>query len=189
MDSNTTGLWIMLLVIGAICGIVGYYLGRIKFKAADNSEELLMLKNKNLRLQTELDACNTKLANAALDEHQSVTAISETSSTTLETASAAFPFKPAKAKAAFGKRVKEDDLKIVEGIGPKIEQLFHSSGINTWKSLSEVSVSKCQEILDAAGDRYRIHDPSSWPMQAKMAYQGKWKVLVKWQDDHKAGKF
>ena len=93
------------------------------------------------------------------------------------------------AKAAMGKRIKKDDLKIVEGIGPKIEGLFHASGIKTWKALSEISTDRCQEILSSAGDRYRIHDPASWPMQAKMAHQGEWSALAKWQDDHKSGKF
>ena len=37
-------------------------------------------------------------------------------------------------KEAYGKRVKQDDLKIVEGIGPKIEQLFHNFNLKTWKA-------------------------------------------------------
>ena len=56
-------------------------------------------------------------------------------------------------KNLYGKRIKLDDLKIVEGIGPKIEQLFHNFGIKTWKALSEASVAKCQEVLDSGGER------------------------------------
>jgi len=54
--------------------------------------------------------------------------------------------------------------------------------------LSKTSVSKCQEVLDSGGDRYKVHDPASWPMQAKMCYEGKWKELYKWQVEHKRGK-
>jgi len=54
--------------------------------------------------------------------------------------------------------------------------------------LSETAVSRCQEILDGGGDRYKVHNPASWPMQSKMAYEGKWAELAKWQDEHDHGK-
>src|SRR5690606_25153110 len=103
-------------------------------------------------------------------------------------AEALLPFNAQAAKAALGKTIKRDDLKIVEGIGPKIQQLFNSYNIKTWKDLSETAVAKCQEILDSGGAPYKIHDPASWPRQAKMAYEGKWKDLHKWQEEHKRGK-
>ena len=88
-----------------------------------------------------------------------------------------------------GKTIKENDLKLVEGIGPKIEGLFHNFGIKTWKELAETSADKCQEVLDSGGKRYRIHDPASWPMQAKMAHEGHWEQLFEWQEKHRAGKY
>jgi large subunit ribosomal protein L27 len=87
-----------------------------------------------------------------------------------------------KAKAAAKKGPKPDDLKIVEGIGPKIEQLLKEGGINTWEDLSNAPVERIQEILDAAGPRYQIHDPSTWPAQAKFAAEGKWDELKEYQD-------
>lgn len=87
-----------------------------------------------------------------------------------------------------GKKWKQDDLKIVEGIGPKIEELFHKSGIKTWKALSETSPARLKEILDAAGPNFQIHDPATWPKQAEMADKGKWDELKKWQDELDAGK-
>jgi predicted flap endonuclease-1-like 5' DNA nuclease len=94
----------------------------------------------------------------------------------------------ADAQKAFGKKIKLDDLKVVEGIGPKIEELYKNAGIKTWKALSETPLEKSQAILDAAGDRYKIHNPGSWAKQALMASQGKWKELKEWQDAHKGGK-
>ena len=76
-----------------------------------------------------------------------------------------------------------NDLKIVEGIGPKIEGLLHKGGIKTWAALAAAQVSRIQEILDAAGDRYRIHDPSTWPYQASLADEGKWEDLEKLQEE------
>ncbi len=87
-----------------------------------------------------------------------------------------------------GKKWKADDLKIVEGIGPKIEEVLQKAGINTWKALSEASTDRIKEILEAAGPSFQIHDPSTWAKQAGMADQGKWDELKKWQDELDAGK-
>ncbi len=185
MDFDSNWYWILLVIFGALCGIIGYYWGKGR-GAVGPMADFLALKDRNAELQTELEACQKKLS---LEAQEAVTSKKSDTKSAVADTTTAFSFNAAKAKAAFRKRVKQDDLKIVEGIGPKIENLFHKSGIKTWKALSEVSVAKCQEVLDSGGDRYRIHDPSSWPMQARMAYEGKWKVLVKWQDDHKAGKY
>lgn len=87
-----------------------------------------------------------------------------------------------------GKKWKADDLKIVEGIGPKIAELLQNGGINTWQSLADTSVDRIKEILDAAGPSYQIHDPSTWPMQAGLAAAGKFDALKKWQDELDGGK-
>jgi predicted flap endonuclease-1-like 5' DNA nuclease len=74
------------------------------------------------------------------------------------------------------------DLKIVEGIGPKIEKLLKDAGINSLAELGETSEARLREILAKAGERYRIHDPSSWPAQAALAAQGEWEKLKEYQD-------
>ncbi len=75
-----------------------------------------------------------------------------------------------------------EDLKIVEGIGPKIEQLLKNDGIHTWSDLAAASVERLQGILDAAGDRYKMHNPSTWAEQAGMAAAGTWEKLKEYQD-------
>lgn len=87
------------------------------------------------------------------------------------------------------KPVKKDDLKVVEGIGPKIEQLLFAAEIYTWDDLSKTEVSIIQTILDNAGPNYKVHNPESWPFQAKLAAENKWDELNKWQDEHKGGRF
>ncbi|MCE7924634.1 MAG: hypothetical protein DYG98_16420 [Haliscomenobacteraceae bacterium CHB4] len=87
-----------------------------------------------------------------------------------------------------GTKWKWDDLKIVEGIGPKIAELFHKEGIKTWKQLADTSIDRLKEILDAAGPNFQIHDPGTWPAQARLADQGKWEELKQLQDDLKGGK-
>jgi predicted flap endonuclease-1-like 5' DNA nuclease len=87
-----------------------------------------------------------------------------------------------------GKKWKWDDLKIVEGIGPKIADLFKKEGITTWKQLADASVERLKEILDKAGSAFQIHDPSTWPAQARLAVQEKWEELKKLQDELTGGK-
>ncbi len=180
-ENMTIWCWLIPLLVGIICGVLGYLLGRGGEKTIDNSAALKILQDRNTKLQSDLDACNKKVT-ASADLGVSTTSFSAGA------AIASLAFDSAAAKAIFGKAIKKDDLKIVEGIGPKIEGMFRDSGIKTWKALSEATVAECQKVLDKGGKRYQIHDPASWPMQSKMAYEGKWKELAKWQDKHKHGK-
>ena len=93
------------------------------------------------------------------------------------------PKTKAKAKSTTG-----DDLKIIEGIGPKIAELLNADGINTFEELANAEISKIQTVLDNAGSRYRMHDPSTWPQQARLAFEGKMDELKVLQDSLKGGK-
>ena len=83
---------------------------------------------------------------------------------------------------------KPEDLKVVEGIGPKIEGLLKEAGIKTWRDLAHADVVKIQDLLNKAGDRYRIHNPSTWPQQASLANDGKWTELDRLQSSLTAGR-
>ncbi|AIZ40788.1 hypothetical protein [Cellulophaga baltica] len=189
--------WIIPALVGIICAILGYLLGKSGNTTIDNSADLNMCEEKNARLKADLYACQQKLnakpvapapvSNFAAPEPPAAVA-PITPVTPVTPVIPAIAFDAAAAKAAFGKTIKQDDLKLVEGIGPKIESMFKESGIKTWKALSDASVADCQKVLDGGGNRYKIHDPASWPMQAKMCYEGKWTELTKWQDEHKHGK-
>lgn len=82
----------------------------------------------------------------------------------------------------------KDDLRKVEGIGPKIASLLNDAGIFTFAELAATEASKIKDILVAAGSRYGFHDPTTWPAQAKMAAEGRWDELKKWQDELDGGK-
>ncbi len=81
-----------------------------------------------------------------------------------------------------------DDLKIVEGIGPKIEELLNNEAILTFAQLADTSAERIKEILVAAGSRFQMHDPTTWPAQAKMAAEGRFDELKTWQDELNKGK-
>lgn len=192
MDFSNIACWIWPLITGIICAILGYLLGRLfgnntnDTTIEDNSHELESCRRKNAALKADLDACQSKLLTAL--NTSSSTAADVTSSFAANAGVAAAAFDAGAAKAAFGKSIKDNDLTVVEGIGPKIQELFHNFDIKSWASLADASVDKCQEVLNSGGKRFEIHRPNTWPMQAGLAAAGKWAELKKWQDEHDYGK-
>ncbi|WP_299121739.1 hypothetical protein [uncultured Winogradskyella sp.] len=180
--------WCILipLLVGLISALLGYLLGR--FLGGSNHDDC---NDKIRRLEKDLEACRkakTQLDTDLASAKSSLSNSNVASSFAAPAAVAAIAFDADAAKAVFGKRIKENDLTIVEGIGPKIQELFHNHDVKTWKALSECSVDKCQSVLNSGGDRYKIHKPGTWPEQAKMAYEGRWEDLLKWQDELDGGK-
>ena len=86
------------------------------------------------------------------------------------------------------KAFKQDDLKAIEGIGPATDKLLRENGINSWRELANTSVEKLQEILTAAGSRFGLSDPGTWPKQAELAADGKFDELREYQDFLDGGK-
>ncbi|MCF0060681.1 hypothetical protein MUK70_15675 [Dyadobacter chenwenxiniae] len=70
-----------------------------------------------------------------------------------------------------------EDLKIIEGIGPKIEELLNREGIRTIEQLADTSIIRIAAILKKAGPRFQIQNPTSWPKQALLARDQKWDEL------------
>jgi large subunit ribosomal protein L21 len=81
-----------------------------------------------------------------------------------------------------------DDLEKIEGIGPKIREIFAKAGIVTFAQLAEAPVERLKEVLRAAGPRFAMHDPSTWGEQAKLAAAGDWEAFEKLTDELIAGK-
>lgn len=73
------------------------------------------------------------------------------------------------------------DLEKVEGIGPKIAGLLIEAGIYDLTDLSNTPVERLKEILKAAGSRYAIADPTTWPEQAAYGAKGDWEGMQTFQ--------
>ncbi|WP_020568413.1 hypothetical protein [Neolewinella persica] len=80
------------------------------------------------------------------------------------------------------------NLKLIEGIGPKIESVLKDAGISTMSVLADTPIERLSEILEEAGTRFKSHDPKTWPVQAGLAADGKFKALKAWQKEMKGGK-
>ncbi len=188
-------IWPLLAAI--IGAILGWLLKSLFCNCDDEKKEIEDLKSKNKKLQAELDAClrdkkdlsvNVSGGSGFKTTDADLTSNFAASTIAVEAAEPALVFDAGLAKSIFGKKIVADDLKVVEGIGPKISELFQDNGIKTWYQLSKAPVERCQEILNIGGKRFEIHKPDTWPMQAGLAFDGKWEELLKLQDDLDGGK-
>lgn len=188
---NNIPCFLIPIIVGLISALLGYLLGKMLSGGSNSNTADLNLKNdlndcrdQNSKLNTTISSLKAELD--ALKSKFNTNAQSFSSNVNNEAVS--IPFDSSTASLLYGKKINQDDLKIVEGIGPKIEQLFHAAGIKTWKQLSETPLEKLQSVLDNAGSRFAIHNPSTWAKQCLMAYQGKWKELKEWQQTLNSGK-
>jgi len=95
--------------------------------------------------------------------------------------------KAAPKKAATKKSSAADDLTKIEGIGPKAAQALVDAGVATFADLGKAKVPAVQKILDESEGRFGAMNPGTWPKQAKLAADGKWDELKKWQDEMDGG--
>lgn len=95
------------------------------------------------------------------------------------------PKKTAKKKPAV---TIKDELTKIEGIGRKIESLLYKNKIHSYKQLSKTTVKALKEILNTGGSNFAMHNPGSWPKQAKLAAEAKWEDLKLLQQHLKGGK-
>ncbi|BAM00996.1 MULTISPECIES: DUF4332 domain-containing protein [Caldilinea] len=81
-----------------------------------------------------------------------------------------------------------DNLQIIEGIGPKIAELLAQNGITTFADLAATSPEELRKMLLAAGRRFAVTDPTTWPEQAALAAKGDMEALKALQASLKGGR-
>lgn len=86
------------------------------------------------------------------------------------------------------KAYKLDDLKVIEGVGPKIEELLQNGGIKTWAQLAATTAGDIKSILDAGGSNFQLADPTTWPKQAELLAAGKYDEFQEYTDFLNGGK-
>ena len=86
--------------------------------------------------------------------------------------------KAEKAKASS----KGDDLKKIEGAGPKAAEALVAAGIDTFAKVAKTSPEKLSEVLSEASSRLSHIVTETWPKQAALAAEGKWDELKELQD-------
>ena len=163
-------------------------LGEMKDVRAD----LVGWKAKATQQSLEIERLNAELAAAGADVGAPEAEIAATAAEAQPVEGPPFIWRPAEveeaASAAVAQPAEPDDLTRIEGIGPKISQLLNQDGLYTFAQLAAASVEHLQSILSAAGPRFRLADPQTWPEQASFARDGKWEALQAFQDTLKAGR-
>jgi predicted flap endonuclease-1-like 5' DNA nuclease len=82
-----------------------------------------------------------------------------------------------------------DDLKRIEGIGPKISGVLYEAGISTYAQLADADEGQLENILREADPRLlRLAKPTTWPEQAALAAAGQWDALEALQGELKGGR-
>ncbi|MCS6828471.1 MAG: helix-hairpin-helix domain-containing protein, partial [Caldilinea sp.] len=81
-----------------------------------------------------------------------------------------------------------DNLQIIEGIGPKIAELLAQNGITSFADLAAASPEDLRKMLLAAGRRFAVTDPTTWPEQAALAAKGDLEALKALQASLKGGR-
>ena len=83
---------------------------------------------------------------------------------------------------------KGDDLKKIEGVGPKAAEALVAAGLDTFAKLATASAASVKEVLEASTSKLSHLDPTTWAQQAQLATDGKWDELQKLQDELNGGK-
>jgi predicted flap endonuclease-1-like 5' DNA nuclease len=136
-----------------------------------------------VRLQAEIETLNVRVAELTARLGDSETRAKRTEVAARAASGLA-------AAAAFGytpQRNGQDDLELIEGIGPKISDLLKSAGLDTFAKLAAAPVANVQQVLDAAGPNFRLANPESWARQAALCARNDWAALRKLQDELVAG--
>jgi predicted flap endonuclease-1-like 5' DNA nuclease len=85
------------------------------------------------------------------------------------------------------KPAQPDDLKMIEGIGPKMAAALAAAGIDTFARLSQASEDDIRAAIRAAGMRLAPSIPT-WARQAEYAAAGDWDGLKNYQSQLTAGR-
>ena len=93
---------------------------------------------------------------------------------------------PAKKEEAPKAAAEADDLKKVEGIGPKIAEVLGEAGVTTYAQLAGMERDTIKAILETVAT-LKSKEPKTWPQQAKLAADGKWDELKTLQDELMGG--
>jgi predicted flap endonuclease-1-like 5' DNA nuclease len=163
MAERFTSDLVFILVVLIVAALLGFIIGYLCKK--NRLGKYIKLVDENEQLKVRLEACL---------KQKEMTVI---------------PFDAAAAQAVYNKKIHENDLKIVEGIGEKIESLLKMRGIDTWYKLSQIPENEIKDILlTDGGSAYKIHETKTWPTQAFLAYEGKWVQLKELQDQLTGGR-
>lgn len=92
------------------------------------------------------------------------------------------------ADEAAAEPVEPDNLRRIEGIGPKVAGALNDAGILTFAQITEHTPEQLMAIMQEANVRVLPGAAETWPEQAALAAKGDWEGFEKLQDELKGGR-
>lgn len=79
------------------------------------------------------------------------------------------------------------NLQVLEGIGPKMEEMLKAGGVTNYAALAGKSPAELNAMIEKAGFNPKMSDTAAWVAQAKLASAKKWQALHDLQLDEGGG--
>ncbi len=159
---------------------------RARLDAARAEQDELEAQLASYREGSEAGEQELAVLQARLAEVESALEDCRAEQATMETRTQDLATRLAAAEAA--PSAEPQDLTRIEGIGPAISRILNEAGIVNYAQLADAAADRLREILEAAGPRFRIAQPTSWPQQANLAAEERWDELQELQDSLTAGR-
>ncbi len=179
--------WLLPAVLGYLWGMLQW--SRYKSKSKKAEMELSSASKRIVNLEKEVNECRLAYEKVAREKEKLVNEKASSGQVVNKPVLGSTPSQAAashlsqeiihETKPIFGYAIRRNDIKIVEGIDPKIEKILIEVGISDWNSLETADTNYIGSILNDAG--YHNINPSSWPYQASLARLEKWEELKEFQ--------
>lgn len=82
------------------------------------------------------------------------------------------------ARAAGFELKRDDDLEIIEGIGPKVAEVLREAGVTSFLALAQLTPAQIKETLARGGPGFGLANPQTWGDQALLAANNRWASLA-----------
>ena len=80
----------------------------------------------------------------------------------------------------------KNDLKVIKGIGPKLEETLNKVGLTAYEQLAKMTLKDMTAVLTQAGVNAKMYDLSGWKAQAKLAVKGDMEAVANWTKNNNA---
>lgn len=179
--------WLLPAILGYLWGMLQW--SRYKSKSKKAEMDLSSASRRIVNLEKEINECRTAYEKVVREKEKIIGEKSAQIQPTIKSVIGSTPDQAKQmqstqeiihdTKAIFGYAIRRNDLKIVEGIDPKIERILHDAGIHDWAALESTDTNYITSLLHETG--FEKLDPASWPYQASLARMEKWEELKEFQ--------
>ncbi len=182
--------WLLPALLGYLWGMLQW--SRYKTKSKKNELDLASASRRIVNLEKEITECRSAYEKVIREKDKIITNQAANAKTLESKANqselGSTPTQPAsthvpadilhETRPIFGYAIRRNDLKVIDGIDPKIEKILHEAGIHDWYQLEKTDAKVLSTLVNNAGI---TAETTTWPYQASLARQEKWNDLKELQ--------